>query len=76
MLVECLDDVIVQFVGPGHNPLRVRIKSTLDVVIHVDQGEQLARSRAPRVLRRSRRQIGRKRMALVVLNDADDRPAP
>ena len=43
-----------------------------DVVIHVDQGEQLARSRAPRVLRRGRRQIGRKRTALVVLNDADD----
>ena len=40
VLVECLDDVIVQFAGPGHNPLRVRIKSALDVVIHVDQGEQ------------------------------------
>ena len=45
---------------------------SLDVVVHVDQGEQFARSRPWRVLRRSRHEIGRERMALVVLNDADN----
>ena len=39
MIVECLDDVIVQFAGRGHDALRIGIERPLAVVLHVDQGD-------------------------------------
>ena len=41
MIVECLDDVIVQFVGPRHQPIRIGIEVPLDEVVHVDQRDPL-----------------------------------
>ena len=41
MIVECLDDVIVHFVGPRHHPVGIGIEVPLDEVVHVDQGDQL-----------------------------------
>ena len=41
MTLECLDDVIVQFVGPRHHPVRIGIEVPLDEVVHVEQRDQL-----------------------------------
>ena len=72
MTLECLDDVIVHFVGPRHHPVRIGIEVPLDEVVHVDQGDQLPGLRPWREARRSVHEIRRQRRPLVVLNDADD----
>ena len=72
LTLECLDDVIVHFVSPGHHPVRIGIEVPLDEVVHVDQREQLPCLRPWREARRGVHEIRRQRRPLVVLNDADD----
>ena len=72
LTMECLDDVIVHFVSPGHHPVRIGIEVPLDEVVHVDQRDQLPCLSPWREARRCVHEIRRQRRPLVVLNDADD----
>src|SRR5690606_22820970 len=37
VLVKRLHEMVVHLIRPGHNPVGVGIKGSLDVVVHVDQ---------------------------------------
>ena len=41
-LVKRLHEMVVHLVRPSHDPVGVGIEGSLDIVVHVDQGDELA----------------------------------